>query len=112
MTRPYLGIIFGGGVAAVLSLISLVLVWKGANDEPYETFRSSDAFEQVVLGTALITLWFCYSLAVIALVAAGQMSRRWLAMLLWSAICVFYLLSCPFGYLYDLEHIILKHPSL
>jgi hypothetical protein len=99
MNRTQLNIAFGVA-ASVLTFSSFVLVLKGATDEPYETYRASDAFEQIVIGTALIVLWGSYSLAVVAIVICRQMSRSWLAIILWAAIC-------PFGYLYDLEHIIL-----
>ena len=55
------------------------------------------------MGTALMVLWACYSLAVGLLVATRKISPAWLALLLWAAVCLFYLHYSPFGYLSDIE---------
>jgi hypothetical protein len=108
MRRPDVSIAFGS-IVVVMTLFSWATVIQGAHDEPYESFRRSGAFSQMIVGTALISFWLCLSLAIIALVGAGQMSRRWLMALLWAAICIFYLAACPLGYLYDLEHFIIPY---
>ena len=106
MTRQQLYLAFGVATC-LLTISSFVLVLKGASDEPYGAYRAADAFQQVVLGTACIVFWLCFSIALVALVASRQMSRKWLFMLVWASICIFYLKDCPLGYLWDLEHIIL-----
>jgi hypothetical protein len=108
MVRSHLNIALGF-VTIVMTLASWTLVIQGAYDEPYGYFRHSDAFAQIVVGTALISFWFCLSLAIVALVIAAQISGLWLTALLWAAICMFYLKDCPLGYLWDLEHIIVPY---
>src|SRR5437879_120992 len=39
--------------AAIASIVSLFLVLQGATDEPYVSFRTSDALSQIGLGCAL-----------------------------------------------------------
>jgi hypothetical protein len=96
-------------VVVVMTIFSWALVIQGAEDEPYDYFRRSDAIAQIIGGTALISCWFCLSLAVVVLVSVRRLSRRWLIVLLWAAICMLYLKDCPLGYLYDVEHFILPH---
>src|SRR3954469_10814644 len=92
---------------AALSAVSLVVVFQGANDEPYIGYRRYDAIVQVGVGTALMVLWGLCSLAVLVLVGKRKLSRGWLALLLWAAICLFYLSYSPLGYLEDIEkHVI------
>jgi len=97
--------------AIVLSFVSFVLVLNGATDEPYEAYRANDAFEQLVIGTALIALWCCYSVVVVTLVATQRITRDWLVIIVWAAICVFYLSCCPLGYVHDLDHFIFPSRS-
>ena len=80
---------------------------QGANDEPYLGYRRYDAIVQVGVGSALIVLWCCYCIAVALLVAARKLSVAWLVLLLWGAICVFYLSYSPLGYLEDIEKFVL-----
>jgi hypothetical protein len=98
-------------LTAVLSAASLVVVLQGANDEPYMRYRRYDAIVQVGFGTALLVLWCCLSLAVVALVATRKLSRWWLTLLLWAAVCFFYLSACPVGYLEDIEKFVLPTPN-
>src|SRR5688572_28876636 len=90
-------------IVGALTIVSFFVVLKGADDEPYLNYQRSDFIVQVVVGTSLIALWCCLFIGVMGLVIAGQVSRWWLMMLLWFLVCIFYLLSCPFGYLNDLE---------
>jgi hypothetical protein len=108
MRRTGLNIAFGS-IVVVMTVISCAVVIRGAEDEPYDTFRYSDAFTQVVIGTVLISFWICSSLVAVALVSVGQLSRIWLIVLLWAAICIFYLKDCPLGYLHDLEQFIIPY---
>src|SRR2546423_5895179 len=85
-------------IAAALSVASLVVVFQGANDEPYMGYRQYDAVVQVGVGTALMVLWCCWSLSVVVLVGARKLPVWWLALLLWAAICLFYLSFSPLGY--------------
>jgi peptidoglycan/LPS O-acetylase OafA/YrhL len=94
-------------VSAALSAVSLFVVVQGANDEPYMGYRRYDAVVQVGLGTALIVLWGCCSVAVLVLVRKKKLSAAWLALLLWAAICLFYLSSSPLGYLEDMERFVI-----
>ena len=93
--------------AAVLSVASLVVVMQGAHDEPYTGYRRYDAVVQIGVAAALMALWCCWFLAVSVLVAAGKMRRYWLPLLLWAAICLFYLSESPLGYLGDIERFVI-----
>jgi hypothetical protein len=98
-------------VAAVLSAASFVVVLQGATDEPYMGYRRYDAVVQVGVGTALMVLWCCCALAVVVLVATRKLPVWWLALLLWAAICLFYLSFAPLGYLGDIEKFIIPAAS-
>ena len=94
-------------IVALLSAASFVVVDQGANDEPYVGYRRYDAIVQVGVGTALMVLWSCCAVAVVVLVAARKLPSWWLMLLLWAAICTFYLSYSPLGYLEDIEkHVI------
>ncbi len=93
--------------ALLLSAASFVVVLQGATDEPYMGYRRSDAIVQVGVGTALMVLWCCCSVAVVVLVGTRKLPIAWLALLLWAAICLFYLSTCPLGYLGDIEKFVL-----
>ena len=96
-------------VTVVLSAASFFVVLQGANDEPYVGYRRYDAIMQVGVGTALMVLWGLCSIAVVVLVARRKLSLAWIALLLWAAICLFYLSYSPLGYLVDIEkHVIPK----
>ena len=62
---------------------------------------------QVGVGTALMVLWGCCSIAVLVLVRARKLSVGWLALLLWAAICLFYLSSSLLAYLQDMEGLVI-----
>jgi hypothetical protein len=87
----------------VLSAVSLWVVLQGANDEPYMQYRRSDASVQVGVGTALMVLWGCWTVAVVVLVAARKLGAWWLVFLLWAALCLFYARYSALGYLEDIE---------
>lgn len=93
-------------LAVVLSAASLVVVIQGANDEPYMAYRRSDVVVQVGVATALIVLWCCFASAAALLVATRKLPAAWAALLLWAAVCVFYLSFSPVGYLQDLEQLV------
>src|SRR5689334_1489548 len=81
-----------GGVAVALSAVSWVVVMKGAADEPYfGGIRKSDAIVQVGVGTALIVLWALWCAMAIAFILRRRLHPAASAILIWAAICVFYL---------------------
>ena len=94
-------------IAAALSIASLFVVMQGANDEPYGAYRRYDAIVQVGVGTALMVLWCSCSLAVLVLVGARKLTAWWLTLLLWAALCLFYLSYSPLGYLQDIEKFVI-----
>ena len=106
ISRPQLNVAFAL-IAAALSVGSLFVVFQGANDEPYMAYRRYDAVVQVGVGTALMVLWFCCCVAVVVLVGARKLPVWWLALLLWAAICLFYLSFSPLGYLEDIEKFVI-----
>ncbi|MCX5658768.1 MAG: hypothetical protein NTW19_03490 [Planctomycetota bacterium] len=93
--------------AGLLSIASFLVIMQGANDEPYVTYRRSDAIVQVVVGTALMVLWACCAITVVVLVGTRRLPARWLAIVLWAAICLCYLSYSPLGYLEDIEKFVL-----
>ena len=80
-----------------------MVVCQSASDEPYMMYRRYDALVQVGIGTALMVLWGLWAVAGMLLVGNRKLSPWWLALLLWAAICVFYISNCPLGYLADIE---------
>jgi hypothetical protein len=70
-------------------------------------YDRKDVVMQVGVGTALIVLWCCCGVAVVVLAGTRKLPLPWLALLLWAAVCVFYLSYSPSGYLSDLENHIL-----
>jgi len=48
-----------------------------------------------------------FIVAVALLVGTRKLSRVWLLLLLWAAICLFYVSYCPIGYLRDIEEFVL-----
>jgi len=70
-------------------------------------YRRYDALVQVGVGASLMVLWCCFTLAVLLLAASRKISAWWLATLPWAAICLFYLSSCPLGYLQDIEKFVI-----
>jgi hypothetical protein len=96
-----------GAIATALSIASVVVVFQGANDEPYLDYRRYDAVVQLGIGTTLMVLWSCFAVAVLLLAATRKISRWWLALLPWTAICLIYLSEAPFGYLQDIENFVI-----
>jgi hypothetical protein len=107
MSREHLGTVFII-TAIFLAPVSFVLMFAYAGPEPFFDYRRSDAFTHIGLSTAAIALWVAWSIGIVGLVVAGVFGRRWLIGLLVPAICIFYLIMCPDGYLYDLEHFMLS----
>ena len=70
-------------------------------------YDHDDLVGQVIVATAVLTLWGCFALTIPALVLGKLVSPKWLLVLLWVAVCVFYLSICPVGYISDLEQFIL-----
>ena len=111
--RPYVPItlvqlnVACGVIALVLSIASIHVVFQGAADEPYMGYRRSDAVVQVGIGTALMLLWGCFAIAVLLLTTTRKVSRWWLVVLPWAAICLFYLSYAPLGYLQDIEKFVI-----
>ena len=83
--------------ALALSIVSFVVVNQGASDEPYSSFRWSDAVVQVGVAIVLMLLWFQLAVGIMAGVARRRVSPWWLPLLLWVLICEFYLSCCPIG---------------
>lgn len=89
-------------LTVVLSFASTIVVFKGANDEPYVNFQASDALVQV--GVAMVLMVLLGQLA--AGLIYGLVLRRisgwcWL-LVIWAMICEFYLYHCPSGYVGDI----------
>jgi hypothetical protein len=88
--------------AAMLSVASAIVTLKGASDEPYSSFRASDALVQIGLGMVLMLLWLQFAAFLVWTVVTRRASKWWLALLLWIALCEFILLDAPVGYVQDI----------
>jgi hypothetical protein len=88
-----------GVAAASLSVLSVIVVYRGASDEPYTVFRSSDALVQVILGSLLLFAWCEVALVVLWCAHRRLVSRRWIALIAWASVVSFYLWDSPSGYL-------------
>ena len=88
--------------AALLSGLSLYVVGKGAEDEPYVAFRAADVLVQVGAAVALMLLWLQLAAAVTVMVAKRRISTWWLSLLVWVLVCEFYLFHSPYGYVQDI----------
>ena len=86
----------------ILSVASAVVVLQGASDEPYASFRASDALIQIGTAMVLMTLWLQLALFLGWAVAVGRASKMWLLLLIWIAVCEFYLSESPRGYVRDM----------
>lgn len=95
-------------VVVALSLVSLIVVVQGAEDEPYGQYRRADAILQVGVGSALMALWAAGAVLVIGLVVTRCVPAAWLVLVLWAAFCLFMLSYSPIGYLQDLEQHVLS----
>jgi hypothetical protein len=92
-----------GVAAVVLSALSFVVVMMTVSQEPYfGGIRAVDAIIQVGVGTALIVLWALWSVVVIAVIVRKRTHAATLAVLIWAAMCVFYLGNGVVGYLDDI----------
>jgi hypothetical protein len=89
-------------VTIILSAASAVVALQGASDEPYASFRASDALIQIGAAMVLMTLWLQLALFLGWAVALGRASKMWLLLLIWIAVCEFYLSESPRGYIHDM----------
>lgn len=87
----------------LLTVVSICVVYRDANTEPYYVFRRSDVLIQVGVATALIILWLVLLPLVLLLAGTRKVSAAWFALLIWMPICIFYLSFSPVGYLSDLQ---------
>ena len=90
----------------VLSVASFFVVMQGATDEPYTTFRQYDALVQVGVAMVLMLLWLQVGIAIVVAVVRSRISLWWFPMLLWVAICEFYLFHSPVGYVSDISRFV------
>ena len=88
--------------AIAASVASFFLVLQNATDEPYRSFRGTDAFFQVGIGCTLIALWLYLIGGTIYGVVTGRLSRWWLLLLPWAALVLYYLSVCPEGFIEDI----------
>jgi len=77
---------------------------KGAGDEPYMTFRASDAIVQIGVASALMTLWLVLIAFVTTQVIKKQLHPGWLATYALCALVLCALYQSPAGYISDLVH--------
>jgi len=97
--------------AIVLSLISFIVCWQGASQEPYFSFDQYQAFVQVGVATALIALWIAWAVGLIVAAQAGKIRPLWYFALVWVVLWIFYLAACPSGYLDDMQGLFLGFPN-
>ncbi len=90
--------------ATALFTASAWVAFRGASDEPYATFRASDAIVQIGVASALMTLWVIWSLFVTVEVRQKRISASWLSALILSALLLLLLYQSPAGYVSDIIH--------
>lgn len=88
--------------AAALLGASVWVAFRGANDEPYVTFRASDAIIQIGVASALIAFWIAWSIFVTADVHKRRKPRFWLLALILSGLAILLLYQSPAGYVSDI----------
>lgn len=90
-------------VVGALTFSSLVVVFLGASEEPYLTFRPSQALIQVGIGSGLLALWAAWVGVVLWRVVARVVPAAWLTSIVWAVIVISYLSRSPLGYVQDLS---------
>jgi len=88
--------------AVALTMTSFLVVAQGASDEPYFTFRKSDALVQVGVAMMLMLLWAQLAITLVVGILRHKLSKWWFALLFWILICEVYLSQSPFGYVQDI----------
>jgi hypothetical protein len=93
-------------LSVVIPALLIPSVWVVVfdNDEPYVSFRPSDAVVQVGVASSLVTLWILLVVFIVAQVLRKKLHAAWLSALLVCAIALFYLGVAPRDYLSDLVH--------
>ncbi len=81
---------------------SVWVVLKGAGDEPYTSFRTSDAIVQIGVACALIALWLVWIGCITAQVVKKKLHPLWLATLALCALALCGLYASPTDYISDL----------
>lgn len=89
---------------SALLLPSFYVVLKGAGDEPYVSFRASDALVQIGAASALIAFWLMLTVSITGQVWRKELTPRWLSLLVLTALVLFLLGHAPIDYLADLEY--------
>jgi hypothetical protein len=87
-----------------LFIVSIVLVYYGASVGPFESFHIVDAILQIVVASVVIVLWCVWSTRLLFLVGNKRLNFLWLLAIAIPALSLFYLVLCPYGYLYDMIH--------
>jgi hypothetical protein len=98
-------------LAILLSGVSLLVV-QGARDEPYAVYRRYDALVQVRVGAGLMVLWGCVVAGVAGLMMMRRVSLRWVGLVIWGVVCLFYLRGSVVGYLEDVERFGVLHEDV
>jgi uncharacterized membrane protein len=94
--------IFMSLLLAFLTLLSLYIVLRNANDEPYYGgVRESDAWTQVGLSSALIALWIQWCIAIAILAMRRKVHWAFLIAYLWAGLAICFLVTTASGYLSD-----------
>ncbi|MDP2308404.1 MAG: hypothetical protein Q8P18_20465 [Pseudomonadota bacterium] len=87
------------------SLLSLYVIFVGADREPYYCFSAADALEQVGLACSLLTLAPVWAGFLFWGVYRRQLALGWLALLVPLGIVTLYLQISPFGYVEDIARV-------
>lgn len=92
----------------VLSFFSFILFSDYAVREPFFRFRADDALLHIGGGCALLTLWGLFIGKIVYYIIIKTLSLRWIAGIIWAIIVIFYLCSCPLGYIEEIQQLMLK----
>jgi hypothetical protein len=82
--------------------LSIWVVFRGASDEPYMSFRASDAIVQIGVASALMALWVVLVAFISVQVLQNTLHPAWLTCFVLCALALYGLYDSPTGYISDL----------
>jgi hypothetical protein len=95
-------------VGLVMTLVSALLVFQGADNEPFFRYDRADAVSQLMAASILVGIWASYGMLVLVLISSRKISPLWFGVVGWALICMLFLCSCPLGYLEDMQQYMLR----
>ena len=100
------------GHILIVSIASVLLVMKNASVAHFFGSNPIEALLQVGLGSVLIAVWAYIIGGTVFGVVTEILSKRWLLVLPWAVIALFYVIYCPIGYVGDVSEFVQHLQSL